>query len=375
MSELPEPDRLGAFRHPRETQTLYGHEEAERQFLDAFMANRLHHAWLITGPKGIGKATLAYRMAKFLLTFPDAQAAAAVRPGEGTGGLAIDDSMPAVRQVMAQGHPNLLALRRPVDEKTKKAKTIIPVDEVRKTTSFFGKSAGAGGWRICLVDSADEMNTSSANALLKVLEEPPVKSLFLLVSHQPGRLLPTIRSRCRVLPLTALGDDALAHVLSDNGLSLPPADLAAVETLAEGSAGRALALADGTGLELYRGMVKLLCQMPRIDIVALHALADKAAKKGEGDQFAVFVELLRDWIARAVRAGTGAALSPDIVRGEGQAMMRLTGGGSLDRWVEVWEKIGELAGRADALNMDRKLVILNMFSILEDTASGVTQSA
>ncbi|MEQ9518718.1 MAG: DNA polymerase III subunit delta' [Parvibaculum sp.] len=371
MSELPEPDRLGEFRHPRETQTLYGHEEAERLFFDAFMANRLHHAWLITGPKGIGKATLSYRIAKFLLTFPDAEAAAAL----GMDGLAIDNSMPAVRQVIAQGHPNLLALRRPVDEKTKKAKTVIPVDEVRKTTSFFGKSAGAGGWRICLVDSADEMNANSANALLKVLEEPPARSLFLLVSHQPGRLLPTIRSRCRVLPLTALDDAAMEHVLADNGITLPPADLAAVETLAEGSAGRALLLAGGEGLNLYREMVKLLCQMPRMDVVALHTLADKGAKRGEGDQFAVLVELLRDWIARAVRVGAGSAPSPDIVPGEGQAMMRLTGGGSLDRWVEVWEKIGELAGRADALNMDRKLVILNMFSILEAAALSIIQPA
>lgn len=371
MSELPEPDRLGAFRHPRETQSLFGHNDAERLFFDAFMGNRLHHAWLLTGPKGIGKATLAYRIAKFLLTFPDAEAAAAM----GADGLAIDDGMPAVRQVLAQGHPNLLTIKRPVDEKTKKAKTIIPVDEVRKTTGFFGKSAGAGGWRICLVDSADEMNSNAANALLKVLEEPPVRSLFLLVSHQPGRLLPTIRSRCRVLPLSSLDNDAMSAVLTDQGINLPPTDVAAVETLAEGSAGRALSLAEGQGLSLYREMVKLICQMPRMDVVALHALADKGAKRGEDDQFALLVDLLRDWIARAVRVRAGGTPSPDIIAGEGQAMARLTAGGSLDRWVEVWEKIGELAGRADALNMDRKLVILNMFSILEESAARAMQPA
>ena len=364
MSDLPEPDRLGEFSHPRDTSQLYGHEGAETTLFDAFMSGRMHHAWLLTGPKGIGKATLAYRMAKFLLTYPDPKAAQAM----GVGGLGVANDMPAVRQVVAQGHPDLLAIRRPVDPKTKKAKTVIPVDEVRKTASFFGKSAGAGGWRICLVDSADEMNANAANALLKVLEEPPAKSLFLLISHQPGRLLPTIRSRCRHLAMTPLGGDAISQVLTDNGVTLAADGVNALETLAEGSAGRALTIADGGGLALYQEMVKLLCQMPRTNIEALHALADKAARRGAEQTFQMLIDLLRDWIVRAVRQGAGAPAEPEIVAGEGDAMHRLTTGVSLDRWVEVWEKIGELANRAEALNMDRKLVILNAFSMLEAVA-------
>lgn len=371
MSDLPEPDRLGDFRHPRDTTSLYGHEAAEATLFDAFMSGRMHHAWLLTGSAGIGKATLAYRMAKFLLTYPDPDTAEKM----GAKGLGVSDDMPAVRQILSQGHPDLLTIRRPVDEKTKKAKTVIPVDVVRKTTSFFGKSAGAGGWRVCIVDSADEMNANAANALLKVLEEPPARSLFLLVSHQPGRLLPTIRSRCRHLAMTPLCGSDIAQVLSDNGAAIDAGGVSAIETLAEGSAGRALTIADGGGLQLYQELVKLLCQAPRTDIEALHALADKGARRGADQTFQMLMELLRDWIARAVRVGAGGPVGSDIVPGESAAMVRLTSGVSLDRWVEVWEKIGELANRAEALNMDRKLVILNAFSMLEATASRVPQSA
>eukprot|EP00439_Symbiodinium_sp_Y106_P089317 s1_g1853.t1 len=371
MSDLPEPDRLGDFLHPRETSVLYGHDRAEQSLFDAFMSGRMHHAWLLTGPKGIGKATLAYEMAKFVLTYGDADKAQAL----GAESLTVAADMPAARQILAQGHPDLLVIRRPVDDKTKKAKSVIPVDEVRKTSGFFGKSAGAGGWRVCIVDSADEMNANSANALLKVLEEPPAKSLFLLVSHQPGRLLPTIRSRCRQLPMPALSSSAMDQVLGANGVDLSGDDVAAIDILAEGSAGRALTIASGGGLELYRSMVDLICQMPRPDIAAMHALADKAARRGAEQTFEILIDLMRDWVARAVRQGAGGPPTPEIVPGEAAAMVRLVGSGNLDRWVEVWEKIGDLATRAEALNMDRKLVILNAFSMLEAAASGMARSA
>ncbi len=374
MSELPEPDRLGDFRHPRDTSQLYGHEAAEATLFDAFMGGRLHHAWLLTGPRGIGKATLAYRMAKFLLSYPDAETARAM--GRTDLGTSVD--IPAVRQVLAQAHPDLLVLRRPVDEKTKKAKTVIPVDVVRKTVGFFGKSAGAGGWRICLVDSADEMNQNAANALLKILEEPPARSLFLLVSHQPGRLLPTIRSRCRHLSLAPLSGSCVTKVLADSdvvGMGEAGGHGDAIQILAEGSAGRALTLAAGDGLTLYTELVVLLCQAPRTDIVALHTLADKCARRGAEQTFQMLIDLLRDWISRMVLMEATGTPNTDIVAGEGAAQRRLTAGVNLDRWVEVWEKIGELAGRAEALNMDRKLVVLNAFSMFEATASRANFSA
>lgn len=366
MSELPEPDRLGEFRHPRESEQLIGQDTASQVLFDAFMSNRLHHAWLLSGPKGIGKATLAYQMAKFVLTYPDASAAGAM----GADGLSLPADMPASRQIVAQGHPDLLVIRRPVDEKTKKARTVIPVDEVRRTTGFFGKSSGAGGWRVCIVDSADEMNANSANALLKVLEEPPNRSLFLLISHQPGRLLPTIRSRCRQLTMPPLGSDAISEIFQAHGIAMAMEDINAIDVLAEGSAGRALSIADGGGLELYRELSDLLAAMPRYDVAALHKLADKVSRRGAEQSFELLIDLLRDWVSRAVRYGAGAPDIREAAPGDTAAMGRLVTNRNLDPWVEVWEKIGELANRAQALNMDRKLVILNAFSMLEAASLG-----
>ena len=204
MSEDP------AVPHPRETLTLYGHIEAEHAFLDAYRGGRMPHAWLIGGARGIGKATLAYRMARFVFAHPD-PAKPAVQNAES---LALAPDNPAVRRVAAQGHSDLLALERVEDDKGK-LRSVIQVDDVRRTIGFFGSTAGEGGWRVCIVDSADELNAAGANALLKILEEPPAKSLLLVVSHAPGRLLPTIRSRCRRLALRPLSAEDAARALAD----------------------------------------------------------------------------------------------------------------------------------------------------------------
>ncbi|MGB9368216.1 MAG: DNA polymerase III subunit delta', partial [Xanthobacteraceae bacterium] len=189
--------------HPRQTLSLYGHFGAEQAFLESYRAGRVPHAWLIGGPRGIGKATLAYRMARFVFAYPSPQTA------QNAASLALPPDHPVVRRVAAQGHPDLLALERVADDKGK-VPMFIPVDMVRRTIGFFGSTAGEGGWRVCIVDSADEMNAAGANALLKILEEPPSRCLLLVVSHAPGRLLPTIRSRCRHLALRALSAEDVA---------------------------------------------------------------------------------------------------------------------------------------------------------------------
>lgn len=371
MIEIPEADRLAAFPHPREVPDLYGQKAAEDALFEAFMSGRMHHAWLLAGPKGVGKATLAYRLARFVLKYGTPDRARAL----GAEGIEVPAADPVFRQVASLGHPDLAVLRRPYDEKTKRIKTVIPVEEVRRATGMFSKSAGAGGWRVCLVDAADDMNVNAANALLKILEEPPAQGLFIVVSHQPGRLLPTIRSRCRKLAVAPLDQDDIVRVLAANA-AVPNADeAAAIAQLAEGSAGRALEIAAGGGLDLYREMVGLIAPLPRLDVAALHALADKAGRRGADQVYATLMEMLQDWLVRLVRRGAGPASSAEtgaaeIVEGEGAAMGRLAGAASLDRWVEVWEKIGQSAVRAEALNMDRKLVILNAFSMLESAAAG-----
>lgn len=367
MSELPEADREGELPSPRETFELIGQESAQSTLFDAFMGGRMHHAWLLTGPKGVGKATLAYQLTRFVLKYGDRDTASAFKATS----LFVPEDDPVSRQLVSLSHPDLLLLRRPADPKTKKLKSVIPVDEVRKTTKFFGQSSGAGGWRVCLVDSADEMNANAANALLKVLEEPPARALFILLSHQPGRLLPTIRSRCRQLPVPPLKGEAVNAILAQHGVTLEGTQAALIAELAEGSAGRALSISQGGGLELYQSMVQVISSLPRLDVPALHKLADIAGRRGANDKFATLMDLLTDWIARLIRVGAQkGAVQAVGLPGEAEMILEFARIAPLDRWVQVWEKINDLVGRAEAVNMDRKLVILNAFSLLERTVRG-----
>ena len=190
-----------AVRHPRETAELFGHREAEAALLNAYRSGRIPHAWLIGGAQGIGKATLAYRMARFVLAHRNPLAA----PVQRAETLAVDPADPVARQIAAGAHGGLLVLERGLNDRGV-MRTVITVDETRETISFFGSTAAVEGWRVCIVDTVDELNPNAANALLKILEEPPQQSLFLLVSHAPSRVLPTILSRCRKLPLRPLAD-------------------------------------------------------------------------------------------------------------------------------------------------------------------------
>ncbi|WP_422363089.1 DNA polymerase III subunit delta' [Pyruvatibacter mobilis] len=366
-ADIPEPDSLEGFPHPRETEILYGHQQAEDALRQAFMAGRLHHAWLVTGPAGIGKATLAYRFARFLLKYGDPRVAEAT----GVSTLHVPPEDPVFRRIAARGHANVLTLRKPWDDRAKKFKTVLTVDEVRRTSAFFGMKAGEGGWRICIVDTADDMNANAANALLKVLEEPPAQTVFMVLANHPGRLLPTIRSRCRQLPLTPLSHDQLLSAVHGHLGDMADGDMEAIARLAQGSVGRALLLAGGGGLELYRELFTVMSSLPRPDVPAIHALADKLARRGADQSYAMFRELLSDWLVRMVRqAAGGPAMTDEVIAGEAGVMNRLAAGAALDRWVEVWENTARNAERADALNLDRKQVILGTFAALETAARG-----
>ncbi len=357
----PEADRLLDFAHPRETFTLVGHQAAEQAVLDAWNSGKMHHAWLLTGPKGVGKATLAYGMARFLFANPSPE----LGPREN---LQVENDHPAARLVTALSHPDLFLLRRPWDEKTKRHKANIPVDEVRKVGGFFSTHASQGGWRIVIVDSADEMNAAAANALLKVLEEPPQKAILILISHSPGRLLPTIRSRCRKLTLGPLGTDDIAAVLASNGHELSAQDAASVAALAEGSAGEALALAAGGGLALYREIETILGALPAPNVKALHALADKVAKRGSDDIWRAAQDMITRWTGRVAKALATGETEVDILIGEGSRMLSVGAGTSASAWAEAWEALRDDFARGDGLNMDRKQVFLNAIFHLQAVA-------
>lgn len=354
MTEPPEP---------RSNPDLVGHDAAERAFLDAWNSGRLAHAWLLTGPKGIGKATLAYRIARFVLA------------GGGEGGglfggppdsLALSVDHPVFKRVAAAGHGDLKVVERGLGDEKKKARTEIVIDDVRGIGGFMSLTPAEGGWRVVIIDAADEMNRNAANAVLKVLEEPPRNALMLLVCHSPGRLLPTIRSRCRRLALNPLAEDSVGRLLADFRPDLPQADVLALARLGEGSIGKALALAAEGGLDLYRDLLGLLGGLPRLDVPALHAFGDRVARADQDAAWRTVTELMGWWLARLVRAGgrRGAGMA-EVVAGEAALMERLLSAASLEQWLELWEKVTALFARTDAVNLDRKQAILTAFLAVE----------
>ena len=238
--DVVEADRLAGFSHPRDITLVHGHETVETTLREAFDSGRMHHGWLLTGLEGVGKASLAYAFARYVLASPAERATAPA------GRLAVDPQSTAHRQISARSHPGLLVIRRTADAKTKRISSVIRVDEVRRLKSFLQLTANEGSWRVVIVDPADDLNPSSANALLKSLEEPPTRTLFLLVTAQPGALLPTILSRCRRLDLGALPPHALlgavtqALAQADEPRQLPEAadERVRLMALAQGSVRR-----------------------------------------------------------------------------------------------------------------------------------------
>jgi len=347
---------------PRKTERLLGHDAAEARLLEAHGSGRLPHAWLITGPQGIGKATLAFRFARYLLRGEEGAAMGLF--GEPPEGLYVAPEDPVFRQVAAASHPDLVTLERKPDDKGK-LRQIIAVDDVRKTIGFLRHTAVDGGWRVVIVDAADDLNPSAANALLKVLEEPPEKTVLLLVSHAPGRLLPTIRSRCCGLSLSGLAEAQVTELLQSLDPEIPEADLAPLARLAEGSVGRALSLAESGGLALYREMLALLADYPRLDTERLHGFAERLGRGKDDRPFRIGMELLAWSAARLARAATGGDLPTPVVTEEAAPLARLAAARPAPDWVRFWEEVTNLGRRSLAANLDRKQAVISAFLTLE----------
>jgi DNA polymerase-3 subunit delta' len=329
---------------PRANPDFVGHPTAEQTLLRAWQSNRLHHAWLISGPRGVGKATLAFRFARHVLAGAERDLFAEAAPT-----LAMAPESPIFRQVAQGSHPDLLTIERAYDEKRDRVRTAILVDDVRELGTFLHLKAAAGGWRVVVVDCADDLNLSAANALLKLLEEPPEKALLLLVSHAPGRLLPTIRSRCRRLSLGPLEPDAMEALLRTSCPQLADVDRRLLIRLSEGSVGRATEIVAAGGLDLYRDIAGQLRQLPAVDAVALHALGDRLGHRDASDLFRLATEILLGWLGGTVRS---------VATGQGEAALSglPSGRHSLEQWLELWEKISRLFARVESANLDRKQV-------------------
>lgn len=339
-----EPDALPGAPHPRERAALFGHEAAERSLLEAYAAGRLHHAWLIGGPEGIGKATFAYRIARFLLSQPPG-------PPRPAPSLAVDPASATARQVAAQAHPNLMVLRRLPGTEKKSPSTTIPVESVRRAVSMFGSTAANGGWRVCIVDSAEDLATAGANALLKLVEEPPERSIFLIVAHRPQSVLPTIRSRCRRLLLRPLEEGAMRAVVGSLGQpwsDAPAADVDRAIGLAEGSARRCLEMLDPDRARLVESVRAMLDALPRHDLKRVLSLAEALAKKGAEEEYWLAIETVERWIGERI-----AERAPE-------------GPVRLAPLVEVCDKIRRSAREVDVYNLDRRPLVLTLFGDLAE---------
>ncbi len=369
--DTPEPDRVAGAPHPRETRELFGQDQAQQDFLDAYTAGRLHSGWLITGPRGIGKATLAWKIATFLLAEApdDAGGLFADAPPAPTS-LAVSDENPDARLVQSGAHPRLLVIRRMVNEKTGVLQTEITREALEPLKNFFHMSATDGGRRVVIVDTADEMNRTAANAILKELEEPPANTTVLLVAHQPSRLLPTIRSRCRELRCAALSPDDLPAALAQAGLHTDAGE--ALTTLAAGSAGDAIRLLNHDGLPLYGDLVRLFSGLPQVDRPALLKLADSCTGRGADTRFGLVLDLIDHFLARAARAGLQGEPATQGAMGEARLLTRLSPDDRAARaWALLQQTLSAKARHGRAVNLDPAALILDMVFAIELTAQKV----
>ena len=309
---------------------LVGQDAALARAARAIRGGHPPGAWLITGAPGIGKATLAYRIARYMLAYGATAA--------GAEDLSVPEREPNAIQIAAASHPGLLVLKRGLNS-SGKLMGDLSVGVIRKLSGFFGMTSGAGGWRVAIVDTADDMNDAAANALLKMLEEPPARAMLILLSNVPGRLLPTIRSRCQRLDLRPLDaatlEAELARFLPDTNA----AERAALARLAGGSIGTALRLAGGDSVALAREADKLLDHAQVPDIAAILALGDKIYRITDG--LSTFGDFLTEALTARIRARA------------------LAGGAHLDRWVECLNRLNATFARTAALNLEPRQTLLS----------------
>ncbi|HXS06932.1 MAG TPA: DNA polymerase III subunit delta' [Rhizomicrobium sp.] len=341
VSEPDESDRIEGFPHPRECFDLIGQDVALMRAARAIRGGKPPQGWLITGPPGIGKATLAYRIARYLLAYGARDA--------GAEDLSVPATDAAAIQVTAGSHPGLLILKRVINEKTGKLMSELPVAEVRRLAGFFGMTSGAGGWRVAIVDTADDMNTNAANAILKLLEEPPNRAMLILLANRPGQLLPTIRSRCQRLELRPLNETSVADALKR---CLPEADTEERMSLARlsgGAIGAALQLASGEGREMAGEADRLIDHAATPDTIALLALGERLSRMKDG--LPRFGDFLVEALATRIR------------------LKARQSGTHLQRWTELLDRLEDNFARSRGLNLEPRQTILSAARDLAATAS------
>ena len=366
--ETPQPDRLEGAPHPRDTAVLIGQDAAEAAFLEAFNTGKLHHAWLLSGPQGVGKATLAWRIARFLLATPDPDDGGMFAP-EPARSLDIDLDHPIARRIASGGEAGLKSVTRSLNPDTKRLRQQIVVDDIRALNGFFQMSSADDGRRVGIIDAADDMNVNAANALLKMLEEPPARATLLLLSHQPSGLLPTIRSRCRTLRLGTLSPDQMAQALAQSGVETS-ADADALAGLSGGSVGAALRLSLLDGPKMYSELLGLMDSLPMMDRTRALKLAEAAAARGAEEKRNLLFVLLDLFLARLARTGaTGAPPEPRVSPKEPSLLKRLSPTPAQGRvWADLQQSCSARVQHGLAVNLDPAALVLDTLLSISDSA-------
>lgn len=346
--DLPDSDRFGDAPAPRETTALFGHALAEREWLNAYREGNLPQAMLIGGAQGIGKATLAWRLARFILAHPEPQSAAVAHASD--LGVAPDHSI--AQRVALGSHGDVSVLRREWNPQSKKHYTDIRIDDVRKMMDRFKLAAGEGGWRIAIIDSCEDLNRSGANALLKLIEEPPPKSLFLIIAHRPGQVLPTIRSRCRKVILNPLTADEVAAAVKASGHSATPATILQASERSGGSVREALRLLEGGSLALDAKLGQMLRQLPKLDGREVYAIADQCARAGQDAAFETLVQSLFRHLDARLHA----------MAGQGESIRNMA------PMAQAYDELRQSLRDAEIYNLDKRSLIVGIFNRLSQSA-------
>ena len=329
--------------HPREQTQFKGHERAEALFLEALASSRMHHGWLLCGPKGVGKASFAYRAARFLLKY-------GFDVPQKIEAMALEKEDPVFRQTRALSHPDLLVL----ESQTAAGLPSIKLDHVLKARDFFSKKAGLGGWRVCIIDAADEMNLHAANGILKILEEPPPQSLFLLVAHRPQQILPTIRSRCRTLTFRPLEKEALMAILRLHSPSSEEEERRAACDFAKGAPGAALEYLLHEGQALHEIAERFLDSLPNAQASFIHEISARFARKEKAQDCSLFLDILSEKI---------------LQRGEGEDSLW-----TRDSQLRLWEKTNSISSDIEKINMNRAQAVLNICFLFAEEAKRSAES-
>ncbi len=337
--------------HPRHQYALVGQDKAEKELLESYQSGRFHHAWMLCGAQGIGKATLAYRLARFVLSNPDQNSDIVTSAGD----LTIGSETPVAHRIAARAHSDLFVLQRELNRTTKKLRPAIAVDDARKLGGFFNMTAGEGGWRICIIDAADDLNASAANAILKILEEPPKQCLFIIIAHAPGRLLPTIRSRCLRLDMAPLSDKEVSQVVDNDlqGRDLSADEITALVTLAGGSPGKAMQLVTSQGARQFIRFQQSIAapqgfSHQGFSMATRLAIAEEFQKRGGEIEFNIFADLLDAWIGRNARTAAELAMPQRA-----------------DALARCHSQFSDSIARTNALNLDRRQTLMMAFADIE----------